>query len=93
MLRDRAGDGLQTPIASTSPFATAAPGPGVWRLVPSAYAAPQTPWMANVRPFLLKRPDQFRPAPPPSLSSRQWVAAFNETKSLGAADEHDAHIG
>jgi hypothetical protein len=86
VLRERAGDGLQTPIGSTSPFATLAPGPGVWRLTPSAFAAPQTPWMANVRPFGLRRPDQFRPSPPPSLSSAQWVTAFNEIKSLGAAD-------
>src|SRR4051812_36817011 len=85
VLRDRAGDGLQTPIASTSPFPTLPPGPGVWRLTPSAYAVPQTPWMANVRPFLLKRAGQFQPAPPPSLSSPRWVAAFNEVKSLGAA--------
>ena len=69
VLRDRAGDGLQTPIASTSPFQTLASGPGVWRLTPSAYAAPQTPWMAKVRPFWLKRPGQFQPEPPPSLSS------------------------
>jgi len=55
VLSDRAGDGLQIPIASTSPFPTLAPGPGVWRLVPSAYAPPQTPWMANVRPFVLRR--------------------------------------
>jgi hypothetical protein len=54
-------------------------------LVPSAYAAAQTPWMANVRPFGLKRPGQFQPAPPPPLSSPQWVAAFDEVKSLGAA--------
>jgi hypothetical protein len=42
--------------------------------------------MANVRPFVLRRADQFRPSPPPSLSSPQWVAAFNEIKSVGAAD-------
>ena len=86
VLRERDGDGLQTPIASTSPFPTLAPAPGVWRLTPGAYAAPQTPWMANVRPFVLRRADQFRPSPPPSLSSPQWVAAFNEIKSVGAAD-------
>jgi hypothetical protein len=86
VLRDRAGDGLHTPIASTSPFPTLAPAPGVWRLTPAAYAAPQTPWMANMRPFLLRRADQFRPAPPPSLASPQWAAAFNEIKSVGAAD-------
>src|SRR3954447_23431513 len=28
LLRERAGDGLQTPIASTSPFPTLPPGPG-----------------------------------------------------------------
>jgi hypothetical protein len=85
VLRDRVGDGLQTPIATTSPFPTLLPGPGVWRLTPSAYAAPQTPWMANVRPFRLRRPNQFQPSPPPSLSSAQWVDAFNEIKRVGAA--------
>src|SRR3954451_10553536 len=83
LLRERDGDGLQTPVASTSPFPTLPPGPGVWRLTPSAYAVPQTPWMGNVRPFLLKRAGQVQPAPPPSLSSPRWVAAFNEVKSLG----------
>src|SRR5262249_22058167 len=76
---------LQTPIASTSPFPTLSPGPGVWRLTPPAYAAPQTPWMAAVRPFGLESADPFLPPPPPSLQSQQWVDAFNEVKSLGAA--------
>jgi membrane-associated phospholipid phosphatase len=84
VLRDRADDGLQTPIASTSPFPTLPTGPGVWRLTPPPYAKPQTPWMMNMRPFVLRRGDQFLPPPPPSLQSRQWVEAFNEVKSLGA---------
>src|SRR5262245_18811322 len=86
VLRDRAGDGLQTPIASTSSFPALAPGPGVWRLTPPAYAAPQTPWMASMRPFVLASADQFLPPPPPSLQSQQWVDAFNEIKSVGAAN-------
>jgi len=85
VLRERAGDGLQTPIGTTSPVAPLPPGPGVWRLTPTAYAPPQIPWMANVRPFMLKRPGQFRPEPPPSLSSPRWVSAFKEVKLLGAA--------
>ena len=85
-LKERADDGLQTPIGSTSPFPTLAPGPGVWRLTPPAYAAPQTPWMANMRPFVLDSADQFLPPPPPSLQSRQWVDAFNEVESVGAVD-------
>jgi membrane-associated phospholipid phosphatase len=86
VLRERADDGLQTPIGSTSPFPTLAPGPGVWRLTPPAYAAPQTPWMATIQPFVLESADQFLPAPPPSLQSQQWVDAFNEVKSLGSAN-------
>ena len=83
VLRKRADDGLQTPIGSTSSFPTLAPGPGVWRLTPAAYATPQTPWMASMRPFVLPNADQFLPSPPPSLESQQWVDAFNEVESLG----------
>jgi len=86
ILRERTDDGLQTPIASTSPFPTLPFGPGVWRLTPSAYAKPQTPWMANMRPFVLRHADQFLPPPPPSLRSQAWVDAFNEVKSLGAVN-------
>ncbi len=81
----RTGDGLVTPIASTSPFPTLTPGPGVWRLTPPAYQAPQTPWVGSVTPFVLQRPDQFLPQPPPSLSSPLWVAAFNEIKVHGSS--------
>jgi hypothetical protein len=86
VLRERAGDGLQTPIGSTSSFPTLSPGPGVWRLTPSAYATPQTPWMASLRPFVLESADHFLPPPPPSLQSQQWVDAFNEVKSVGAVN-------
>jgi hypothetical protein len=37
----------------------------------------------DVKPFVLARPDQFQPAPPPSLSSATWVADFNEIKAIG----------
>jgi hypothetical protein len=78
-------DGRMTPIGTTSPFPTLAPGPGVWRLTPP-FAAAQTPWVANVRPFILQSPAQFLPDPPPSLSSQEWVDAFNQIKKYGAAD-------
>jgi hypothetical protein len=84
-IAERDGDGLQTPIASTSTFPTLAPGPGVYRLTPPLYPAPQTPWVANVRPFILDSADQFLPPPPPSLQSPEWVAAFNELKVHGSS--------
>jgi hypothetical protein len=85
VIRARTEDGLMTPIGSTSTFPTLTPGPGVWRLTPPAYLAPQTPWVANVHPFVLKSGAQFLPGPPPSPSSSDWVTAFNELKTYGSA--------
>ena len=81
----RTGDGRLTPIGVTSSFPTLPPGPGVWRLTPPAFAAPQTPWVGSVRPFILQRADQFLPDPPPSLQSSEWVEAFNQIKQYGEA--------
>jgi hypothetical protein len=81
----RTGDGRMSPIGVTSSFPTLPPGPGVWRLTPP-FAAPQTPWVGDVRPFVLQSLDQFLPDPPPSLQSDEWVEAFNEIKAYGAAN-------
>jgi hypothetical protein len=80
----RSGDGRTTPIGVTSPFPTLLPGAGVWRLTPP-FAAPQVPWVGDVRRFVLQSPYQFLPDPPPSLQSDEWVEAFNEIKAYGAA--------
>jgi hypothetical protein len=86
VIRERADDGLMTPVGTTSPYPPLPAGPGVWRRTPAAYAPAQTPWMAGVRPFILDSADRFMPPPPPSLHSQQWVDAFTETESLGAAN-------
>jgi VCPO second helical-bundle domain len=79
----RSGDGRITPIAVSTPFPTLPPGPGVWRLTPP-FAAPQVPWVGNVRRFILQSVDQFLPDPPPSLQSDEWAEAFNQIKAYGA---------
>jgi hypothetical protein len=76
-------DGRMTPIGVSTPFPTLLPGAGVWRLTPP-FAAPQVPWVGNVRRFLLESVDQFLPDPPPFLQSDEWVEAFNEIKAYGA---------
>jgi hypothetical protein len=81
----RTGDGRMSPIGVTSSFPTLPSGPGVWRLTPP-FAAPQTPWVGDVRPFVLQSLDQFLADPPPSLQSDEWVDAFNEIKAYGAAN-------
>ena len=87
----RTGDGRMIPIGTTSSFPTLPPAPGVWRLTPPAppgppFARAQTPWVGNMRPFIVQSLDQFLPDPPPSLLSDEWVAAFDQTKAYGAAN-------
>lgn len=81
----RTGDGRRTPIGVTSAFPTLAPGAGVWRLTPPAFAAPQTPWVGDVRPFILPSAAQFLPDPPPSLQSTEWADAFSQIRTYGEA--------
>jgi hypothetical protein len=78
----RTGDGRLTPVGVSSTFETAPPAPGIWRLTPP-FAAPQTPWVGWVQPFILKKPGQFQPRPPAPLTSQQWVEQFDEIKSYG----------
>lgn len=39
----------------------------------------------HIKPFTLNRIDQFRPGPPPALTSAAYAADFNETRALGGA--------
>lgn len=78
----RTGDGRLTPIAVTSAFPLLPEGPGVWRYPPGVSSA-QTPWVGNVRPFIMESADQFLPPPPPPLTSERWVKAFDEVKADG----------
>ena len=71
---DRANDGTNAPD-TYRPHAA-----------PGAYV-PTTPplWdqYARAKPWVLKSADQFRPGPPPALSSTEWARDYNEVKSLG----------
>jgi hypothetical protein len=78
----RSDDGRKTPFGTTSTFPTLPPAAGVWRLTPP-FAAPQVPWVGDVRRFVLQSVDQFLPDPPRSLQSDEWVEAFNEIKAYG----------
>lgn len=56
---------------------------GEYRFVPGFdfLAAPH--WRA-VTPFSMRKPDQFRVAPPPALDSETYAAAFEEVKLAGS---------
>jgi hypothetical protein len=53
--------------------------PGVY--VPTPITA-SSMW-PKVKPFAMKSPSQFRPAPPIALKSAEWASDYNEIKSLG----------
>ena len=80
----RRNDGRRLPIGTTSDFNPKL-GPGIWRRTPPAYAAPQTPWVGDEDPFILKNANQFLPPAPSKLSTSQWVRDFNEIKAAGVA--------
>jgi hypothetical protein len=70
----RAGDGAA--VEAYRPHAAA--GAYVPTPLPAALSWPQrTPW-------LMETATQFRPGPPPALSSEAWARDYNEVRTLGA---------
>ena len=81
ILQLRANDGSSTMVDYT-------PGsePGDWIPTPPGFAPALLPNWPFVVPFAMTSGDQFRPPPPPELSSGQWTAEFNLTKGVGSVD-------
>lgn len=61
-------------------------GAGVWQPTYPAYAPAENPQWATLSPFLMTSDSQFRSAGPPSLSSAQWIADYNQVKDLGSVN-------
>jgi membrane-associated phospholipid phosphatase len=81
LLAIRSGDGS----AATPPAYVPGTDPGNFRPTPPNFpAAVFTTW-GQVTPFVLDSGNQFRPAPPPALTSDAYANALNEIQSLGSA--------
>jgi hypothetical protein len=84
MIAARENDGRFGP----SPWVPNA-APGHWQPLLNPDGTPMldpTPWVGNVRPFLMQSSSQFRSAGPPALTSAAWAADFNEVKALGSVN-------
>jgi membrane-associated phospholipid phosphatase len=81
ILAARAHDGSGATVTYTP-----GTGPGQWQPTPPAFAAAILPQWPNVTPFTMTSGAQFRPAPPPALTSAAYTAAFDEVKAFGAAN-------
>ncbi len=75
----RANDGSAT---TPQPYV---PGkqPGNYQPTPPKFAPPAFTTWEKVTPFVLNNAAQFRPGPPPALTSQAYAQALNEVKSLG----------
>ena len=74
VLTARADDGAATPEAYR-PHTSA----GVY--VPTVM--PAVPQWPQRKPWLMQSASQFRPGPPPALTSERWARDFNEVRSFG----------
>jgi hypothetical protein len=79
VLAARANDGA----VRTAPAFVPGPGPGEYQLTPPAFAPAAFTQTSHVTPFVLETASQFRPAPPPGLTSPRYAADFSEVHSLG----------
>jgi membrane-associated phospholipid phosphatase len=79
ILNLRANDGS----AVTPPAFTPGSQPGNYRPTPPNFPKPAFTNWGQVTPFVLKSGSQFRPEPPPALTSAAYAQALNEVKSLG----------
>src|ERR1700730_12397947 len=57
--------------------------PGDYQFTPPNFAPADFIQWPQVTPFALARADEFRPGPPPHLTSEEYTRAFDEVKSLG----------
>jgi len=84
-------------LRSADGFSATVPGyfgggaPGVWRSLPVGTNADGAltavlPQFRYVVPFTMTSPSQFRPGPPPALTSQQYADDLNETKAIGRVD-------
>jgi hypothetical protein len=87
ILAARSNDGSNAPPI---PYVFGA-APGDYQSTPPNFAPqPQFTNWSHVTPFALERANQFRPGPPPALTSDAYSDAFNQIKSLGIVNSTTA---
>jgi len=86
MLASRVGDGRFGP----SPWVSNTTA-GHWQPLGSPPVLDPTPWVANVAPFLMRSPSQFRTAGPLQLGSAAWAQEYNEVRLKGRSNADPAN--
>jgi hypothetical protein len=79
LLAVRSADGANV----TPPLYVPGTQPGDYQLTPPNLAAADFTQWPQLTPFALQRANEFRPGPPPALTSATYTQVFNEIKDLG----------
>jgi membrane-associated phospholipid phosphatase len=82
LLAARAADGAN----ATPPVYVPGTQPGDYQLTPPNFAPADFTQWPKVTPFALAQANEFRPGPPPALTSATYTKVFNEIKDLGFVD-------
>ena len=80
ILAHRANDGAFTPVPYTPTV-----GVGYWQPTPPGFGAAVGANWGKVTPFAMESGDQFRPEPPPTLTSNTYARDYREVKNIGGA--------
>jgi hypothetical protein len=81
LLAIRANDGSNL----TAPPFVPGTNPGDYRPTPPNFPTPVFTTWGQVKQFVLDRGFQFRPGPPPPLTSEEYAEALNEVQTVGSA--------
>ena len=81
LVQERSSDGSGGAPAAFVPGT----GPGDYRPTPPNFPAPVFTNWGTIRPFVLERGNQFRPAAPPEVTGADYAAALNEVVGLETA--------
>jgi membrane-associated phospholipid phosphatase len=79
LLAARANDGANVTLPPYVPGTQ----PGDYQFTPPNFAPADFIQWPQVTPFALERANQFRPGPPPALTSETYTDVFNEVNDLG----------
>lgn len=82
ILAVRSNDGSNAKLIAYAP----GKNPGDYQPTPPKFSEPVFAHWSHVKPFTLTRANQFRPGPPPALTSDTYADALQEVKEMGILD-------
>jgi hypothetical protein len=63
-----------------------APAPGIWRPTAPANAPFFAKFLCETTPLMIESPSQFRPGPPPDMTSAEYAKDSEEVKAFGSKE-------